>query len=207
MVHSAISMSARLRGESTMIERFLEDPLSKAVQAGRFTPSGWAGFLVALEPMIEAIDTCGGASLHSKVQAVWRPTMARSSTLKADLAYWRTRTTPRFEGIPRGESAASEVLRAAEGRSMRLLGVFYVMEGLALVGELLQPLLDRQFTLEGGPGASVLSPYGIDGFSRWREFLRRLDEAIEDPQEQAEVVSGAVLAFRRIDEIVNAVVG
>jgi heme oxygenase len=83
--------------------------------------------------------------------------------------------------------------------SLRALGCMYVLEGSTLGGQIIGRELAWRFALEESSGAAFFRGYGSRAGEMWRSFCTTLRDQEFDPQQQAEVVHGAVDTFSALE--------
>ncbi|PIE20980.1 MAG: hypothetical protein CSA66_00245 [Proteobacteria bacterium] len=116
---------------------------------------------------------------------VWRPWMARTERIDADLAL-----LPKVEG--RGACAAdfAELVRSVEPDA--LAGILYVLEGSAMGGM----VLVRSVRKIAGPDVGAFhAPYGKETRQKFVGFLQRLGDLDPDVDR---VLAGAAAGFEHI---------
>lgn len=167
-------------------ERLHHVPVFAALAEGRLDHASYVGLLGRLygfhDPFEAAIDQAGPPGLPL---AEWR----RAHLLRSDMA-----------ALGQSEAAIRQLPRHSvvddQWTPARAMGVLYVIEGSTLGGRLLARQLDHVMGRDSDAGRSFLSAGTDAGHVRWRDFCAALDACGADPAPRAEMVAGAIEAFR-----------
>ena len=180
-------------------------PFVSALFESRLPVESYVGQLRALSILHGVLERALNESTHPLIQAVWEADMQRLPLLEADLAYFQ----PRTQGdIPEATSAALRLADQVTLRSVQdppsLLGYVYVLEGSALGAAILRPQVAQNFRLPGREGVSYLWNYGNQIAEHWKQFRRRMNEALTAPAVQQRVVAAACEAFEGLARVFGA---
>lgn len=181
-------LRASTRDEHDRIERVLR--LTEPMPLARYATvmAGFDAFLAAWEPRIRA-------SLPARLHP-WFDARRRSAFARADLAWLRNEAR-----IEQPSVAASTVLALPLADLVDALGSLYVIEGSALGGRVIAPLLQRDMNLGRDAGARYFHGFGADTGAMWQDF-RRL--AAAEIGESPGAIAQACLSARRTFEALIA---
>lgn len=143
------------RGHHERIERLLalDQPLSLRRYAAIMV--GFDGFLGSWERELRA-------ALPLRLRE-WFDARRRAPFAQDDLAYL---------GVPAGQATGDDGRIGVDGLPA-VFGSLYVIEGSALGGQVIAPMLKRELGLEAGRGASYFNGFGPHTGTMWRDFRRR----------------------------------
>jgi len=152
------------RAEHDRIEQILR--LDEAMPLARYGAilSGFDAFLRAWEPRIHA-------ALPERLQP-WFRARRRGGFASADVEWLRA-----VAGVPAVPMNARLAAALPLGDLAEVMGSLYVIEGSALGGRVIAPLLKRSLGLDQGRGASYFHGFGGETGAMWANF--RLQAALE----------------------------
>jgi heme oxygenase len=123
-----------------------------------------AHYRAVLAAMLRAWDAVERAvEMSGAVQALGLDAIRRADALRADLAA--------LGGTPDAPGRAPAAMGVAEG-----VGTVFVLEGSALGGPLLAPLVERHLGLSAGEGTAFLRGLGPGTARRWAVVQGRIDQ-------------------------------
>ena len=174
------------RDEHDRIERLLRltDPMPLARYAA--VMAGFDAFLGAWEPRVRAALP---ARLHE-----WFDARRRSAFAQADLQWLQA--VAQVEPPPMSADAARTL--PLDGL-VEVLGSLYVIEGSALGGRVIAPLLERDMNLDRDAGARYFHGFGADTGAMWQDFRRLAAAEIgESPDAVARACASARSTFEAL---------
>ena len=190
------------RGEH---EKLQSCDFSKALVAGHCPLDGYLGFLRALAVVHATLEAQLEQSPSPLLGQVWRAEMRKFPLLQRDLDSF---SAHRRADLPLALAAAGRmsdrILDRASQEGVSLLGYLYVLEGSTLGAPTLRRAVAQAFGLEGGLGLDYLSNYGRDGKEHWNQFGQRMEGALVDGADQAQVFQAAQEAYQGVLEILQA---
>ena len=193
---------ARLRAETREDHVATEAiPFSSAILTGGLPRASYAAQLAAYLPIHDALEMAIASAPHAAIRSVWGPDMHRVQLLRSDLDALGASTTDLPPATrARAEAFAEWIRQRAHASPIALLGVLYVLEGSTLGGALLSRRLAASFRLEDD-GLRYYTPYGRHPKPHWTAFSARMNAAVTDQAEMAQVIDAARETFVRIGEI------
>ena len=82
-------------------------------------------------------------------------------------------------------------------------GVWYVIEGSTLGGQIITKMLRNQLSVAGQDGFTFYNPYGDETMPNWILFREKLNSVVSE-QERAEIVEGANQTFETLDSWISS---
>lgn len=200
------TLMAALKDATASIHGRLHDaPFFVALAAGRLPLESYVGQLRSLLAMYGVIESVVVDCQDKNVTAVWDPGMARCHWLQQDLRFFQPRIVADLKEAVEVTQGVADYLRLASLRKpIALLGWFYVLEGSALGGLVLQPQIARAFGLVEAQGTRYFQAHGSHTRARWEAFSHRMNALTLTAQARAEIVEAANELFGFFDALFSA---
>jgi len=199
-------MMERLRAETREIHARLEAlPFFNALQEGLLARSAYVAFLEAMAPIHDALEQAASRAPAPLLAACWNDVLRRRPLLEQDLVHFQAERTGTLSRPLLHAIILAEELALRERRDpTSLLGSLYVLQGSALGGLVLRPMVARSFGLDGTDGLAYLTGNAKQTMGIWTAFTTALNAAVQDPALQQRVVDAAIEAFEGMEQVVLA---
>jgi len=170
----------------------------QALRAGRVTVPAYVGLLVRLLGLHAPIEELLAPFETSRELAWYRdPAASRAFRLRMDLRLLGY-DAGSIDAVPRAD-ALLPPLRTASAA----LGCAWVIEGSALGGKLLAPILRETLGIGSDSGGAFLAPLPSQG-ERWRACCAAIEAQGVHPWRRAEIVAAAEATFAAFADWIEA---
>lgn len=193
----APSLSAALRARTAAAHAEAErSPYFAALAGGRVTGAGLAALLARLAPVYDALEAAGERWADDvRVGRFVRPELHRAARLRADLEHLTGRVE--VPVTPASGAYAARIERVAGTRAPAFVAHHYTRcLGDLSGGQVIRAALERSLGLTDGSGGSFFAFPGVRTGALRQQYRAWLDATPFSPDERAELVAEALLAYR-----------
>lgn len=203
---STASLMARLREETRPNHTAAEQhPLQRDLVTGRLPRPVYGAYLARLHRVHEALERAIVEAKDPRLASAATPDLFQTANIEADLAYYGAEPVE-LSASPAAASVVGAIDDAAGAEPVRLLGLFYVLEGSKNGSRFIAKAVRRAYGLDGTDGLRALDPHGDDQPALWGAFRARVDACEWTPEESDAVVDAAKAMFDAIVAIADETV-
>lgn len=178
------------------------NPLSAALVAQSLPLSGYKLLLCVYEELHLLLEKALSRATHPVVQSLWSEERSKLPYLRADLTVLGALSLSLPAAVSEAIDTFAKTLKElADEAPIAWLGMFYVLEGSTLGGQVLKTHIKQAYGFEE-EGFSYFTPYERPGLM-WRAFKQEMNDAIQSDEEKRLLLQAATLTFLGMDQILR----
>lgn len=199
------SVMLRLRTETRPQHDHIESvPFSLAMQEGTLPRSSFVAQMMCWERVHGTLESSLADSRDEAVRAVWRPEMARTGHIRADMAH-HGEGSLNDQTIAATDATVTWISSLAQDDPRALLGCLYVLEGSKMGGTILRRCLSEAYDCPPEHLSYFWASSDTSPKPDWDRFKGRMDPALGCREDQDRAIAAAGDMFDHLTEILLAI--